>query len=100
MLRKRPMAKILIADDVPALRQHASSLIRDKVGASIELLEAENGLDAVKIFRTYEPDLIVMDISMPQMNGIKAAQQIWSENKRMKILFWSQFHREVDVREL
>jgi DNA-binding NarL/FixJ family response regulator len=94
------MAKILIADDVPALRQHASTMIHARVSASIEFREAENGLDAVKLFRTYDPDMIVMDISMPEMNGIKAAQQIWSENKRMKILFWSQYHREVDIREL
>jgi DNA-binding NarL/FixJ family response regulator len=94
------MATILIADDVPALRQHASSLIKGKVSEGAKVVEAENGLEAVKLFRTSDPDMIVMDISMPEMNGIKAAQQIWTENKRMKILFWSQFHREVDVREL
>lgn len=94
------MATILIADDLPSLRQHASSLIKEKVNEGAKFYEAENGMEAVKLFRTCNPDMIVMDISMPEMNGIKAAQQIWSENKRMKILFWSQFQREVDVREL
>ncbi len=41
-----------------------------------------------------------MDISMPEMSGIKAAEQIWQESPAMKILFWSQYHREAYVREL
>jgi DNA-binding NarL/FixJ family response regulator len=46
------------------------------------------------------PDLVIMDISMPQLNGIKAAQQIWAQAPSRKILFWSQYHREAYVREL
>ncbi|MFX6118651.1 response regulator transcription factor, partial [Acinetobacter baumannii] len=54
----------------------------------------------VAIAAEIKPDLIVMDILMPQMNGIKAAQLIWAQNPATKILFWSQFHRESYVREI
>jgi len=65
-----------------------------------EIVEASNGVDGLKLARTLNPDLIIMDISMPEMSGIKAAQQIWVENPAAKILFWSQYHREAYVREL
>jgi DNA-binding NarL/FixJ family response regulator len=94
------MAKILVVEDVAALRQHIQQLIKDKIPGSPEVHEASNGLEGLKLFKTLQPDMIVMDISMPEMSGIKAAQQIWSESPGMKILFWSQYHREAYVREL
>lgn len=94
------MIKLLVVDDLPALRQHMIALVRDKVTNDIEVQEAQNGAEGLKLFRSYKPDMIVMDIVMPEMSGIKAAQAIWAESPRTKILFWSQFHREAYVREL
>jgi DNA-binding NarL/FixJ family response regulator len=94
------MMKLLVVDDLPALRQHVIGLIKDKVVKDLEVQEAPNGAEGLKLFKTFKPDMIVMDIVMPEMSGIKAAQQIWAENPQTKILFWSQFHREAYVREL
>jgi len=94
------MAKVLVVEDVSGLRQHVTRLLREKIPGPPEIVEAENGAEGLKLFRTANPDMIIMDISMPEMSGIKAAQQIWSESPRMKILFWSQYHREAYVREL
>jgi DNA-binding NarL/FixJ family response regulator len=85
------MLKLLVVDDLPALRQHIQKLVRDKVTSDVEIQEAPNGAEGLKLFKSFRPDMIVMDIVMPEMSGIKAAQ---------KILFWSQFHREAYVREL
>lgn len=94
------MIKLLVVDDLPALRQHIVSLVKDKVTKDVEVQEAQNGAEGLKLFKSFRPDMIVMDIVMPEMTGIKAAQQIWAENPKTKILFWSQFHREAYVREL
>jgi DNA-binding NarL/FixJ family response regulator len=94
------MLKLLVVDDLPALRQHIQKLVRDKVTSDVEIQEAPNGAEGLKLFKSFRPDMIVMDIVMPEMSGIKAAQQIWAEFPRTKILFWSQFHREAYVREL
>ncbi|HEY9787718.1 MAG TPA: response regulator transcription factor, partial [Candidatus Obscuribacterales bacterium] len=91
--------KVLIVDDVAALRQHVTAIINQAVD-SVEIYEALNGAEGLKLFRLRQPDMVVMDIVMPEMSGIQAAQQIWSENPRAKILFWSQFHKESFVREL
>jgi DNA-binding NarL/FixJ family response regulator len=94
------MLKLLIVDDLPALRQHIGSLVKERVLKDVEIQEAPNGAEGLKLFKSFRPDMIVMDIVMPEMSGIKAAQSIWAEFPRTKILFWSQFHREAYVREL
>ncbi len=93
------MYKVLVVEDMAALRQHVSNILRNTV-SNITIVEAHNGAEGLKLFRSEKPDMIVMDILMPEMTGIKAAQHIWSENPRTKILFWSQFHKETYVREL
>ncbi len=87
-------------EDLAALRQHVARLIKESIDDAPEVLEAANGSEGLKIFRSVRPELIIMDISMPEMSGIKAAQQIWQESQTTKILFWSQFHREAYVREI
>ncbi|HEY9772704.1 MAG TPA: response regulator transcription factor [Planktothrix sp.] len=93
------MTRVLIIEDVVALRKHAAGLVKQIV-AEAEISECDNGQEGLRMARSVEPDLIIMDISMPQLNGIKAAQQIWAQAPDRKILFWSQYHREAYVREL
>lgn len=93
------MYKILVVEDVAALRQHVIKILKETV-PDVQVVEAPNGAEGLKMYRAEKPDMIVMDILMPEMTGIKAAQQIWSESPRTKILFWSQFHKESYVREL
>jgi DNA-binding NarL/FixJ family response regulator len=93
------MYKVLVVEDMAALRQHVINILKNTV-SGLTIVEAHNGAEGLRLFRSEKPDMIVMDILMPEMTGIKAAQHIWSENSRAKILFWSQFHKETYVREL
>lgn len=66
-------AKVLIVDDNAENR----SLIRDLLGySSLTILEASNGKEAVSMTKIHKPDLILMDIVMPEMNGFDATVQI------------------------
>lgn len=94
------VTRILIVEDVAALRQHAAAIAKAIAPGAIEVVDAANGVEGLNLARSIEPDLIIMDISMPGMSGIKAAKEIWAECPSRKILFWSQFHREAYVREL
>jgi DNA-binding NarL/FixJ family response regulator len=94
------MTSVLIVEDVPGLRQHARKVVEQTVPPPVEIVEAANGAEGLKLAQSTSPDLIIMDISMPEMSGIKAAQQIWASAPSRRILFWSQFHREAYVREL
>ncbi len=92
--------RILIVEDVPALRSHARQVIQRVLSDDVEIVEAFDGVEGVKLAKMTAPDLILMDISMPQLNGVKAAEEIWECNKQARILFWSQYHREAYVRGL
>jgi len=94
------IVQVLIVEDLAALRQHARQLVEKIHSNHVQVHEAVNGAEGLKLAKSVQPDLIIMDISMPEMSGIKAAQQIWSENPRQRIIFWSQYHREAYVREL
>ncbi len=70
--------KILVADDSPVVRSAVSSLLTD---AGYSVVTAENGIEAIQKFYGDPPDLVLMDISMPKMNGYVACRLIkedWS----------------------
>jgi DNA-binding NarL/FixJ family response regulator len=94
------MLRVLIVEDQAPLRHHARIVVEQVIPEPLQITEASNGVDGLKLAQSTSPDLIIMDISMPEMSGIKAAQQIWQETPTRRILFWSQFHREAYVREL
>ena len=70
--------RILLADDVEFNRTVAIETIQEW-GLNIDVLEAENGIQALEIFEKESIDLILMDIEMPEMNGYTATQKIRTE---------------------
>ncbi|MGD9117489.1 MAG: response regulator [Dehalococcoidia bacterium] len=64
--------RILIADDEETVR----SLVKRLLGKTYKVLEAENGEEAVKVAVNHKPDLILMDILMPKMDGLTACYAI------------------------
>jgi len=94
--------RVLIVEDVPALLSHAREVVSETLAdqQELEILEATNGNEGIKLAKSLVPDLTLMDVSMPEMNGIKAAEEIWASNESAKILFWSQYQREAYVRSL
>ncbi len=101
---KNKALTILIAEDLPTLRQHGKILLTavlEKHGLQVAAVEeASNGVEAVSKAKSSQPDFVLMDVAMPELNGIKAAAEIWKEQPTLKILFWSQFHHEAYIREL
>jgi two-component system response regulator NreC len=77
--------RILIADDHEIVREGLRSLIEKQPDLEI-VAEAENGRKAVKLSHKFHPDLIIMDISMPDLNGIDAAYQIMAELEGVKVI--------------
>ena len=70
--------RILLADDHALVLAGIRALLESIEGVQI-VAEASNGRDAVTLARTHRPDLIVMDISMKELNGIEATAQIKAE---------------------
>lgn len=68
---------ILLADDHPVVRQGMRNLLDTEAGFSV-VGEAENGLEAVELAERLKPDVVVVDMMMPRLNGLEAIRQIKS----------------------
>ena len=79
---------VLLADDHPILREGLRSILKDE--SDIEVAgEAEDGRQAVQLTRKLRPNVVVMDISMPLLNGFEATRQILKVVPATKVLFLS-----------
>ena len=90
----------MIAEDVTFQREYLRALISDNFGEAGPVIEAANGTSAIELALKHKPALVVLDIKMPEISGVRAARQIWAEVKLARILFWSQYKDEIYVREL
>ena len=77
--------KILLADDHKLLREGLRALIEEQQNMTV-IAEAENGRSAVQLSARLSPDIIVMDISMPGLNGIDATRRITAELPGVKVI--------------
>ena len=77
--------RILLADDHKIIRDGLRSLL-GKEEDMVVVAEAENGRKALQLTRKMSPDVIIMDVSMPDLNGIDAARQIIGEQPGIKIV--------------
>ncbi len=76
---------IILADDHTLFRQGLLSILNDELGFVV-LAQAENGREVVKLARKLDVDVIVMDIAMPELNGIEATRQVVNENPDIKVI--------------
>jgi two-component system response regulator NreC len=77
--------RILVADNHGILRQGIASLIEKQDDMEV-VGEANNGLHAVELARQLQPDVVIMDVTMPMLNGIEATRQIKRELPETKVL--------------
>ncbi len=77
--------RILLADDHKVLRSGLRALLNLEEDFQV-VGEASNGIEAVRLTETLRPDVVVMDISMPQMDGLKAAEEIHNAGLPAKIV--------------
>jgi DNA-binding NarL/FixJ family response regulator len=86
--------RILVVDDNEAVRRGICQLLRSQ--ADIEIVcQASDGADAVRKAREYRPDLVLLDITMPAMNGLEATRIIKQELPSTEILIVSQHDSEI-----
>ena len=80
------MAKILIVDDAAFMRMMIKDILT-KNGYEV-VAEAANGVEAVELYKSHQPDLVTMDITMPEMDGIEV-KQIKAVNPAAKVIMCS-----------
>lgn len=86
--------KVMIADDHKMIREGLKQLI--EMEGDIKVIEeAENGLDCIEKLEEIKPDLLLLDINMPKMNGIQTLEKIKEEKLNTKVLMLT-VHSEVE----
>ncbi len=89
------MAKILVVDDAAFMRMMVKDTLT-KNGYS-DLYEAADGAQAVEMYNEIKPDLVIMDITMPNMDGSEALKAIKSQNPQAQVVMCSAMGQEAMV---
>jgi DNA-binding NarL/FixJ family response regulator len=84
------MIRVLVADDQPLVRSGFRMILEDR--DDLELVgEAEHGEEAVALARDLDPDVILMDVRMPRLDGVEATRRLVDGNSRARILILTTF---------
>jgi DNA-binding NarL/FixJ family response regulator len=91
--------RILIVDDHAVVRRGVRSLLESQEGWEI-VGEATTGREAVDLARRLQPDIVVMDLSLPELNGLDATRQILKDSPRSEIVVLTMHHSEELARDV
>lgn len=90
------MIRILAVDDHTLLRRGLAAVVNAEPDMKL-VAEGSNGEDAIEKFRTHRPDIVLMDIQMPGLNGIEATNRILSEFPDARIIVLTTYNGDVQV---
>jgi DNA-binding NarL/FixJ family response regulator len=88
--------RLLIVDDHPVVRDGLRGLFAGEEGFEV-VAEAENGADAVARAKAYDPDVVLMDLRMPEMDGVSAIRALATAQVRARVLVLTTFDTDSDV---
>ena len=90
--------KILLADDHAVVRQGYKALLSAMI-SPVKVVEAESGTDAALLYHAESPDVVILDINMPDMSGIEATRQILARHPDARILIFSMYEESTVIQE-
>jgi DNA-binding NarL/FixJ family response regulator len=90
--------KLLIADDHPIFRKGLKGIILESF-PDIEIYEAQNGTEAIEIIRSKTPDISILDINMPEINGLDVAQLVLKEKLHTRVIMLTMYKEKEMIRK-
>jgi DNA-binding NarL/FixJ family response regulator len=91
--------RLVVVDDHGVVRRGVRALLESHAGWQV-VGEGGNGREAVELVRTLHPDVIILDLSMPDMNGLEATRRIVEESPQTEVLVLTMHHSEQLAREV
>lgn len=77
--------KVLLADDHKMTREGLRSLLQDLTDVEV-VAEAQTGLETIRLAKLHLPDMVIMDVAMPELNGIEATRRVLNECPGVKVI--------------
>ena len=96
MSSEQALIRILVVDDHPIVRQGIAILVGTQIDMTL-VAEASNGREAVQQFREHRPDITLMDLQMPEMNGLDALIAIRGEFPNARIIVLTTYAGDVQI---
>lgn len=93
---EQPQMRVLIADDHPVVREGLAAMI-NRLPDMVVVGEAGNGREAVELYLQHKPDITLMDLRMPEMNGVDAIIAIRQKHPAAKLIVLTTFDRDEDI---
>ena len=93
-LTRTDVAKILIADDIEGVRRMLTQALEDEH----RIIQAINGLEAVRLAQAENPDIVILDLDMPIMDGVEATRQIKHFSSHIKVVAMTGQHSSENAR--
>lgn len=91
--------KVLVVDDITYIIKSISGILRSQ---NYFVFTAKNGKDAIKLFKTYNPELITIDQKLPDMSGVQLVEEIRKlpGGDKAKIIFISAVHEKSEIKKI
>ena len=94
---RRPRIRVLIADDHGVVREGLVSMIRRNKGDMTVVGEASNGREAIDLWKQHRPDVTLLDLRMPELDGVEAINEIRGEDEKARIIVLTTFGGDEDI---
>jgi DNA-binding NarL/FixJ family response regulator len=90
------MFRLLLVDDHPVVREGLAALLGRQTDLQV-VAEASNGRQAIDLFRQHQPDLVLMDLQMPELGGVEAIKTIRAEFPTARFIVLTTFDGDEDI---
>jgi len=91
-----PPIRVLCADDHPLIRKGIASILANEADTQL-VAEASNGREAVELFRTHKPDVVLLDLHMPELDGVAATKIILQECPDARIIALTSYDGDQEI---
>ena len=98
MTYAKGLRKVLLVDDHKIIRNVLSKFLEDNLQA--EIIEANNGIEGIKLLDNHDFDLVIADINMPRMDGIEMTKQIKTKYPSMRVIALSMMDDSVSIKKM